>query len=133
MGHDFHWPSLYDLARRPAPVAFSLNLPTLSFSHSLNGASVTDVPANQMLYGVVRGVPADGAFSCMARIGDPACDNPNNWTAMPNSDWSYVNGEWRSQFRPVDLGATAGMSFGGFWYDSKTGKRTNVITLRVTQ
>lgn len=105
---------------------------TLTFSSQYNGSSVSRVGLNSTVYGVSKNLPATGVMGCMQEASQFAlCNDPKNWTAMPNAEWSYANGEWRTQFVPARIGVVAGKTYMGFHVDSLTLVRTNTVTFTV--
>ena len=106
--------------------------PTMTFSNVLNGASVSTYQLTEVVYGVSKNLPQVGTKACMAEASQfSLCNDPKNWTSLPNNEWSYVNGEWRSQFTASQLNALAGKSYIGFQVNTITGQRTANVTLTV--
>lgn len=103
--------------QRPAPV--------LILSKSYNGGSSGTFAADETVYGVSRNLPAVGVKGCMQESSQfGLCSDPKNWQSLPNGDWSYVNGEWRAQFVPAQIGGAPGKTYIGFHINTATGERT---------
>ena len=116
----------------PPPPPPSEKPPIMIFSKSLNGAAATTYQLTEVVYGVSKNLPQVGTKACMAEASQfYLCDDPSNWTNLPNNEWRYVNGEWRSQFTPSQLNAIAGKSYIGFQVNTITGQRTPNVTLTV--
>lgn len=131
LGHEMDWNEILSYARLPPPAAMG-PAPTLRFSLSEGGASVQTVPVNRTVYGLVTNIDSSSAISCMAEISNVKyCDNPHNWTTLPNAEWSYMNGLWKSAFVPANLGALVGNTYVGFFLNAKTGQRTQGVKFTV--
>lgn len=132
IGHEMEWGAVQTYASmgKPRPMGPA---PTLTFSLSQDGPAVTNVPAGARVYGVIKNIDANSAMGCMqesSRASD--CDNPRKWSKLPNGDWSFENGVWRTSFVPSQSGLTPGMNFQGFNVNTKTGQRTPVVNLAIT-
>lgn len=126
IGHEMEWSSIRAYARLPAPQMMG-SAPTLTFSMTSGGPATVNVPLNGTVYGTATNIASDSAMACMSDVTTPAfCDNPHNWTQMPNSDWKFVNGQWKSAFTPAQIGAQAGHTYMGFYVNAKTGQRSQV-------
>lgn len=113
-------------------IASARPVPTVTFSNTLNGASASRFGLNSTVYGVARNFPAVGTMACMQEASQfSLCNDPKNWTPLPNAEWSYVNGEWRTQFTPARIGAVAGKTYLGFHVDTTTGARSATASLAV--
>lgn len=105
------------VTQRPAP--------TLTISKSYNGASESRYSMDDTVYGVAKNLPGNGVKGCMQESSQfYLCNDPKNWQSLPNGNWSYVNGEWRAQFSPRQLGGVAGKTYVGFQVNTATGERT---------
>lgn len=132
LGHEMSWGEIRSVARLgpPAPLG---SPPTLAFALSEGWFPTTTIPRDTTIYGEVRGVGPEEAYACMAELSqESVCDNPKNWTRMPNADWSYVGGVWKSRFVFSSAAFQAGSRWVGFWVNGKTGSRTarQVLELR---
>ncbi len=131
IGHEMHWPSVktYAAMGKPQPMGAA---PTLTFSLTQDGPATASVPADSKVYGVIRNIDANSAMGCMHDVTQvSACDNPRNWSALPNSDWTFVNGVWRSSFVPSEIGLTPGKRFQGFNVNTKTGQKTALVSITI--
>lgn len=116
----------------PPPPPPPAQPPTMTFSNSPNGNSVSTFQFTDVVYGVSKNLPQVGTKACMAEASQfSLCSDPKNWTSLPNNEWSYVNGEWRAQFTAQQLNATPGKSYIGFQVNTITGQRTTNVTLTV--
>lgn len=132
LGHEMHWDSVRAYAHLPKPSPMGA-APTLTFSTVENGPSVVQISADARLYGRIQGIDASSAMGCMQLEAEfSKCDDPNNWTALPNGDWVYVNGVWRYSFVPAQVGIREGFVYKGFNINTKTGQRTPIATIRIT-
>ncbi len=132
IGHEMEWNSVRTYAAMAKPQAMG-PAPTLTFSLTQDGPAVTKVPANSRVYGVIKNIDANSAMGCMlpsSRVSE--CENPRKWTQLPNRDWSFVDGVWRSSFVPSEVGFTSGSTFQGFNINTKTGQRTGLVNLVIT-
>jgi len=125
IGHEMSWSDIRDYLKRPPPQPLVLQNPQMIFSLTKNGAQITELPLDNVIYGRVTGVPESGAAACMEFSGEDTCSNPNNWTNMPNTDWRYVGANtWQSEFKFSSAQFSAGQIFRGFWINTNTGERT---------
>lgn len=132
IGHEMEWSSVrtYAAMGKPQPMGPA---PTLTFSLAQDGPAVTHIPANARVYGVIRNIDANSAMGCMQESGGAAnCENPRKWTKLPNGDWTFSDGVWRTSFVPAEKGFMTGKSFQGFNVNLKTGQRTPVVNLVIT-
>ncbi len=131
LGHEMDWAAVRRDARLSPPNMMGA-APVATYSLSENGAATTTVPVNATVYGVVSNIDSSSAMGCMEE-GERIviCDNPKNWVKMPNAEWSYSNGKWRSQFVPARIGAQAGKTYIGFYINAKTGQKTEAMRLQV--
>jgi hypothetical protein len=106
---------------RLAPGAERRPRPTVVFSSSQGGAANTSFRRSDTLYGRVTHVPQTNAWGCMERQGvnDGSCASLQNWTAMPNADWSYhrTSRSWRATFSPSSFAAG---TYTLWWRDGAT-------------
>lgn len=132
LGHEMDWVAVRRDARLSPPTRMG-PAPVAMYSLSENGAATTTVPVNATVYGVVSNIDSSSAMGCMEE-GERlvVCDNPKNWVRMPNAEWSFSNGKWRSQFVPAKIGAQAGKTYIGFYVNAKTGQKSEAIRLNVT-
>lgn len=131
IGHEMDWGLLVSYASRGKPQSLGAS-PTLTFSLSENGASVTQVPVSSKVYAVVRNVGSASAQGCMQESSQfAACDNPRNWSQFPNADWTYTNGAWRTSFIPAQAGLLVGKTYRGFNINPQTGQRTDVVAIQI--
>lgn len=106
--------------------------PLMVFSVVEGGASVTRVGLNQVVYGIAKNLPQYGTKACMQEVSQfYLCDDPKNWSSLPNGDWSYVGGQWKARFIPQAIGGLAGKTYKGFQVNTLTGERTPTVTLTV--
>jgi len=79
----------------------TITTPTLAFSTTYDGAAATSLPCSSTLYGRVDGFGTTSIQTCFEPDNAGTCSSPpTNWSAVPNSDWSYVaaSSQWRAQF-----------------------------------
>lgn len=132
LGHEMNWGEVREYAALPPPRTMGA-APILKFSLSEGGAAITSASLNATVYGVVSNVDSSSAMACMTESSNAAfCDNPHNWTAMPNGEWSYSNGQWRSAFVPAKIGAASGKTYIAFFINTKTGQRSESLRLSIT-
>jgi len=66
-------------------------------SATYNGAAKNSFTTAQVIYGKVTGLGQSAVYSCAAPRGSTFCDNRNDWTKLPNEDWTYnaADKTWR--------------------------------------
>jgi len=66
-------------------------------SATYNGAARNSFTTAQVIYGKVTGLGQSAVYSCAAPRGSSFCDNRNEWTKLPNEDWTYSAADktWR--------------------------------------
>jgi hypothetical protein len=111
----------------------ALSPPQLTFSKTLGGASSSSYTTDELIYGSSKNLPRDGVKACMQESSQfYLCNDPKNWQSLPNSDWSYVNGEWKAQLNIRNAGALAGKTYIGFHVNTATGERTPNSSFTIT-
>ena len=132
LGHEMDWSSIVGHLSRPAPLPMGAP-PVLTFSTTLGGAPLGQVSLSSQVYGSVTNIDSQSAMGCMresSRLSE--CENPNNWLAFPNSEWTFSNNVWRSQFTAVQLGLSPGVRYVGFNVNTRTGQRSPLASVEVT-
>ena len=131
LGHEMDWSSIVGHLSRPAPLPMGA-APVLTFSTTLGGAPLSQVTLSSQIYGSVTNIDSQSAMGCMresSRLSE--CDNPSNWLAFPNSEWTFSNNVWRSQFTPAQLGLTPGVRYVGFNVNTRTGQRSPLASVEI--
>lgn len=79
------------------------NLPSISFSASLNGERATQLVRTQTYFGKITGVGSQNIRACAEQVNQGVCSNMANWSSLPNADWSWQESDksWRATFNTL--------------------------------
>lgn len=131
IGHEMSWGNIRKYAKLSPPTPLQLTNPKMIYSLTKDGPETHELPVDRVVYGVAYGMPQIGAMACSELASTDECLNPNKWTPMPNTDWKFEGGVWRSEFVISSTYFKPGQSVKGFWINSVTGERTPLITVQL--
>lgn len=124
----------YDVStqKKSAAVTFKVSaLPRLIFSKNIDGPAAPQFSVGEVVYFRVTGIGTSAKSCIETNENSGFCSSLNNFTSMPNSDWSYdaASKIWRASLNVSS--EWSGKTFKGYWYDNLTGVMTPASVMSV--